>query len=478
MRASARGRKNIIARNGAWSLTTSEAPKGASCARRASSVFPVSGVGTAVTDFDLETIRACFPALSIVDNGVPRIYFDNPAGTQVPQLVADRMSECLLQANANLGGYFATSQRAAEIVDDAHAAMADLLNAPSPDEIIFGQNMTTLTLHVSRSIGRQFREGDEIILSRMDHDANVTPWVLLARDLGLRIRWLPFDLESFEFDLSAFDNLLNDRTRLVCVGGASNMTGTIHDIRTISARAREAGAWTYIDAVQSVPHVPTDVQEIGCDFLACSAYKFFGPHQGMLWGRREILERLEPYKVRPAPDSIPRAFEPGTQSHEGMAGTAAAVDYFAWVGETMAQGYIARNEKYTGRSRYVHAAMCCLFEYETILAHHLVDGLRQLPGVKVLGITAADAMKRRVPTVSFIASRLSSSSVAEALAKRNIFVWSGHNYAVEAARALGIYDSGSGVRVGPVHYNSVEELDVLLTALEDILPARRVTKAL
>lgn len=427
-----------------------------------------------MSTFDLETVRSRFPALSISDNGVPRIYFDNPAGTQVSQLVVERMSQCLLEANANLGGYFATSRFADAIVDDAHAAMADLLNAPSPDEIIFGQNMTTLTLHISRSIGRQFRPGDEIILSRMDHDANVTPWVLLARDLDLEVRWLPFNLETFEFDLSALDDLLNDRTRLVCVGGASNMTGTIHDIRTISAKAREAGAWTYIDAVQSVPHVPTDVQEIGCDFLACSAYKFFGPHQGILWGRREVLERLEPYKVRPAPDSIPGAFETGTQSHEGMAGTAAAVDYFAWIGETMAQDYLKSTERYTGRSRYVHAAMCCLFDYETTLARHLIEGLRQLPGVKVHGITGADAMARRVPTVSFTAAGMSSADIAQALAKKNIFVWSGHNYAVEAARALNIYDSGGGVRVGPVHYNSVEELDRLLGALEEILPRAHV----
>lgn len=428
-----------------------------------------------VMHYDLEAIRTQFPSLSITDNGIPRIYFDNPAGTQVPQLVVERMSQCLLEANANLGGFFATSRRADAIADDAHAAMADFLNAPSPDEIIFGQNMTTLTLHVSRSIGRQFRAGDEIILSRMDHDANVTPWVLLARDLDLKIRWLPFDLESFEFDLSALDDLLNDRTRLVCVGGASNMTGTIHDIKAISARVREAGAWIYIDAVQSVPHLPTDVQEIGCDFLASSAYKFFGPHQGILWGRREVLERLTPYKVRPAPDSIPGAFETGTLSHEGMAGTAAAVDYFSWIGETMAKAYIKNNERYeAGRRRYVHAAMDCLFAYETTLARHLVDGLRQLPGVRVHGITAADAMKRRVPTVSFTAARVSSAEIAEALAKRNIFVWSGHNYAVEAARALGIYDSGGGVRVGPVHYNSIEELDRLLVALEEILPRANV----
>jgi cysteine desulfurase family protein (TIGR01976 family) len=418
--------------------------------------------------YDLDTVRARFPALSITDEGAPRIYFDNPAGTQVPQMVADRMTDCLLTANANLGGFFTTSGRAGDIALDAHRAMADLLNAPSADEIIFGQNMTTLTLHVSRSLGRHFRSGDEIILSRMDHDANVTPWVLLARDLDLEVRWLPFDVETFEFDLSALDELLNERTRLVCVGGASNLTGTINDVQTISRKAREAGAWTYIDAVQSVPHVATDVQAIGCDFLACSAYKFFGPHQGILWGRREILERLVPYKVRPAPDEIPWAYETGTLSHEGMAGTAAAVDYLAWIGETMAGDYLERNGHYAeGRRRYAHAAMDCLFDFETTLTRCLVEGLTQLPGVTVHGITAKEALARRVPTVSFTAKGSTPAAIAQRLAERNIFVWSGHNYAVEAARALGIFDAGGAVRVGPVHYNSPAEIEHLLNALQD-----------
>lgn len=421
--------------------------------------------------FDLEAVRSRFPALTITDSGQARVYFDNPAGTQVPQSVADRMSDCLLTANANLGGFFSTSERAGEIADDAHRAMADLLNAPSVDEIVFGQNMTTLTLHVSRSIGRELEAGDEIILSRMDHDANVAPWLLLARDLGLEVRWLPFDRETFEFDLARFDELLNGRTRLVCVGGASNLTGTINDVRTISERAREAGAWTYIDAVQSVPHVATDVQAIGCDFLACSAYKFFGPHQGILWGRREILERLEPYKVRPAPDELPWAFETGTLSHEGMAGTAAAVDYLAWIGETMAGGYLAGNERYAaGRRRFVHAAMDCLFDYEATLTRPLLDGLKAMPGITVHGVTSEDALARRAPTVSFTAGGMRPDEIAQKLAERHIFVWSGHNYAVEAARSLGIYDSGGAVRVGPVHYNSVHEVERLLNALEDILP--------
>ena len=417
---------------------------------------------------DLESIRAQFPALSENDNGVARVYFDNPAGTQVPTRVAERMSACLLHTSANLGGYFATSRLADVVVGDARTAMADFLNAPSPEEIIFGQNMTTITLHLSRSIGRYFKAGDEIVLSQMDHDANVYPWVLLARDLDLEIRWLPFDPETFEFDLSKLDDLLNSKTRLVCVGGASNLTGTINDIKTISRKARDAGAWSYIDAVQSVPHIATDVQDLGCDFLTCSAYKFFGPHQGILWGRRDVLEELEPYKVRPAPAELPWCFETGTQSHEGMAGTAAAVDYFAWIGETMADASGSAYAHLGARSRNIHAAMDYLFEYEATLARRLVDGLTQIPGVKVQGITAADAMDRRVPTVSFTHNNRKSSFIAEELAKRNIFVWSGHNYAVEAAKTLGIYDSGGVVRVGPVHYNSIDEIDTLLQVVSEL----------
>ena len=304
--------------------------------------------------FDLDAVRAQFPALGVTDDGQRRIYFDNPAGTQVPASVAAAMSDCLLTSNANQGGYFATSSRADDIVESARVAMADFLNAPSPDEIVFGQNMTTITLHLSRSIGRLLRPGDEIILSRMDHDANVWPWVLLARDLELEVKWLEFDATTFEFDLSTLDDLITDRTRLVCVGGASNLTGTLNDVAAICEKARAAGALTYIDAVQSVPHVATDVQAIGCDFIVCSPYKFFGPHQGVLWGRREVLEQLEPYKVRPAPSTIPWCFETGTQSHEGFAGITAAIDYFAWIGESMAGE--------TERPRALRAAMAMLFE--------------------------------------------------------------------------------------------------------------------
>ena len=412
--------------------------------------------------FDLDQVRAQFPSLSENDNGKPRLYFDNPAGTQVPLSVAVRMTDCLLHKSANIGGYFPTSKMAGEVADEARAAVADFLNAPSLDEIIFGQNMTSLTFHVSRSIGRHFNAGDEIILSRMDHDANVEPWKLMARDFDLTVRWLPFDTDTYEFDLAKLDELLSDRTRLVCVGGASNLLGTINDVKAICGKARDAGAWSFVDAVQSAPHVSTDVQDIDCDFFVCSSYKFFGPHQGMMWGRRDVLEQLAAYKVRPAPEELPWSFESGTQSHEGLAGVAATIDYFAWIGQEMA-GVAADR-----RSQLV-AALGMLFDYEKHLARQLIAGLQSISGVKVLGITDPAALDRRVPTVSFIHRDHEPAAIAEALAEQNIFAWSGDNYALEVARALQINESGGAVRIGAVHYNSADEIDKVLDALEAIL---------
>lgn len=424
--------------------------------------------------FDLDTIRGRFPALTITDNGIPRVYFDNPAGTQVPQSVIDAMSTHMTETNANLEGPFGTSAAATEIVGEFRNAMADMLNAPSPDEIIFGQNMTTLTMHLSRSIGHLLRAGDEIVLTRMEHDGNISPWLLLARDLDLDVRWVPFNTDTYEFDADAFDDVLTEKTKLVCIGAANNLIGTINDVKSIAAKARAAGAMTFVDAVQSAPHVSTDVQDLGCDFLACSAYKFCGPHQGILWGRREILERLDPYKVRPATDAIPGCFETGTPSVEGMAGTTAAVDYFAWIGETMAANYHDRYAHFDGRRKHVHAAMDCLFAYEATLARHLIDGLQTLPGVTVRGVTAPDAMHRRVPTVAFTVDGVVPELIATELGARNIFVWFGDNYAIEVAKHMGVFDAGGVVRVGPVHYNSKAEVDVVLNALADILPSAAV----
>lgn len=423
--------------------------------------------------YELDTIRAQFPALSLTDDGKPRIFFDNPAGTQVPKAVPDRMSEYLLNSNANMTGFFATSQQTDRVIAEAHDAMADFLNAAYSDEIVFGQNMTTITLHLSRSIGRMLSAGDEIVLTRMDHDANVAPWLMLAEDLGLEVRWLPFNLETYEFDREEIESAITTRTKLVCIGGASNLLGTINDVRSVSALAREVGALTYVDAVQLAPHVAIDVQDLGCDFLVCSAYKFFGPHQGVLWGRRELLEKMTAYKVRPAYDRPPFKYETGTQSHEGMAGTTAAIDYFAWIGESFADAYHAKNAGYAGRRRHLRSAMQYLFDYERELTAYFLAELAAMSGVRVYGITDEAALDRRVPTVAFTVEGVDPAKIAEELALRNIFVWNGHNYAVELVKCLGLMEAGGVVRVGPVHYNSRVEIDKLMSALDEIIPAAR-----
>ena len=420
-------------------------------------------------NYDLEQVRGKFPALNIKDSGVRRIYFDNPAGTQVPTEVIEAIQKCMIESNANIQGGFETSNRVDKILDEFHQSMADFLNATSSEEIIFGQNMTTLTLHISRSIGRLLSKGDEIILSRMDHDANISPWLLLAEDIGLSVKWLSFDTEKYEFDLNCLENLLSDKTKLICIGGASNLLGTINDIKSICKIAKKANALTYIDAVQLAPHVSIDVQDIDCDFLVCSAYKFFGPHQGILWGKRKLLKSLSPYKVRPATSELPGCFETGTQSHEGMAGTTAAVNYFAWIGREYAESYQIENKYKNERTKFVHAALDYLFEYEKILTIDLIEGLQNIKNVQVQGITEKNALDRRLPTVSFSVSGLSPSRIAEGLAKENIFVWSGHSYALEVVKSLNLLDEGGVLRTGPVHYNTINEIHEFLEILDKLI---------
>ncbi len=409
--------------------------------------------------FDIDRTRSRFPALALHDGGEPRIYLDNPAGTQVPQLVMDRMRECLLLANANLGGEFPSSLAAERIVDEAHVAMADFVNAGSAREIVFGQNMTTLTFALSRSLGRLWRRGDEIVVTRMDHDANIAPWLMLAEDRGLVIRWLDLDPERCELRLDELTDRMTERTRLIAIGYASNVVGTINDVAAAVAAARSAGALTFVDAVQYAPHRLIDVQALGCDLLVCSAYKFFGPHQGILWGRADLLESLTAYKVRPAPQSIPGRFETGTQSHEGMAGVTAAVDYLASLGEATAGSRRSRLE----------GSFAAMLDYEQELARRLIDGLESLPGVRIWGITEPAQMPRRVPTVAFTIRGHSPRAIAAALARRNVFVWSGHNYAVELIDRLGLADRGGVVRVGIVHYNSAAEIDRVIAILAELL---------
>lgn len=415
--------------------------------------------------FDVARIRARFPALALTDAGRPRIYLDNPGGTQVPVDVVEAISTYLVHHNANVGGYFRTSIATTELVREAHRAAADLVGAASPAEVVFGPNMTSLTFSVTRALAPLFRPGDELLLTRMDHDANVAPWLLLAEELGLTVRWLDFDPATYRYDLTTLDALLTPRTRLAAVNYASNATGTINDVAAISRHVREAGGLVFVDAVQYVPHGPTDVQALGCDLLTCSAYKFFGPHQGILWGREEVLDRLRAYKVRPAPGTLPGRLETGTQSHEGQAGTLAAIDYLAWIGETMAEPALPGAA--TRRDRIV-AAMESIAAYERILSARLVEGLLAIPGVTVHGITDVRHFGERVPTVSFTMEGHPPDAVARALADENIFVWSGHYYAVESVRRLGLHERGGMVRTGAAHYNTVEEIDRFLACVERI----------
>ena len=402
---------------------------------------------------DIAAIRTQFPALALKDDGHARIYFDNPAGTQVPQQVIDRTVDCLANRNANLGGYFKTTVEAGELVDLAHQACADFYNAASMNEIIFGQNMTSLTLHMSRCLGKKLKRGDEIVLSRMDHDANVAPWLLLADDLGLVVRWIDFDIETYEFPEDALTKVLSDKTKLLAMGMASNCTGTVNDTKRFAAEAKKAGAIVYLDAVQYAPHYAIDVQDLGADFVVSSAYKWFGPHQGILWGREDLLKHTFGYKVRPAGEDLPHKFETGTLSHEGMAGTLGAIEYLEQFG--------------TGESRAkrIASAWNSLADYEHKITLKLIEGLKTFKGLTIRGITSANAMHRRVPTVSFTLDDHHPQDMAKAFARDNIFVWSGHNYAIEPVSRMGLMDKGGVLRVGLAHYNTEAEVDALLSSL-------------
>ena len=407
---------------------------------------------------DVEAVRRAYPALAVRDGGHQRIYLDNPAGTQVPQVVIDAMVDVLAHKNANLGGYFATTKAADSLVHEAHVAMADFYNAASPDEIVFGQNMTSLTLHFSRCLGRRLKAGDEIILSRMDHDANVAPWLLLAQDKGLIVKWLDFDPGTYEFADDALTKVLSDKTRILAMGMASNCTGTIHDVARFTKQAKAVGALVYLDGVQYAPHLPIDVQALGADVVVSSAYKWFGPHQGILWARRVLLAETFAYKVRAVSDTdLGHKFETGTQSHEGMAGCAAAVDYIAGLGEGA-----------TRRTRIV-SGWQVVTAHEHELTLQLIEGLKKFKGLTIRGIASANAIHRRVPTVSFTVDGLAPDTIAKQLAAQNIFVWSGHNYALEPIARMGLADKGGVLRVGLAHYNTASEVDTLLANLNTIL---------
>jgi cysteine desulfurase family protein (TIGR01976 family) len=412
---------------------------------------------------DIERVRTGFPALQRELNGRPIIFFDNPAGTQVPRPVVERMNDAMFRKNANLGGSFATSAAAQELVDEAHRAGELFVNAPNAGEVFFGQSMTTLTFGMSRVICAQFEAGDEIILTRMDHDANVAPWLMAAEDNGLVVRWLDFSEDTFEFDLKDLSRLVTDRTRLIAFNYASNVTGTINDVAGAARIARDCGAQLYVDAVQFAPHGLIDVAALDCDYLVCSAYKFFGPHYGMLWGRRDRLQALRAYKVRAVADELPGRFTTGTTNREQLAGVHAAIDYIAGLGQSF-----GRPAGPDLRSRLA-AGYAAMKAYEDSLTRRLVEGLLAIRGVRVLGITDPACFSRRVSTVSFVADGFCAAQIASALSRDGIQVWDGHNYALEIYRKLGLLEAGGGVRIGPVHYNTMAEVDRTLEKLERVV---------
>jgi cysteine desulfurase family protein (TIGR01976 family) len=417
--------------------------------------------------FDVTHLRQQFPALHRPIDGHVPVFFDGPGGTQVPQRVVDAVVHYLTTCNANHGGAFATSRASDRILHSAYEAMADLLNAPSAQEIVFGLNMTTLTLHLSRAIGRTLRPGDEVLVTRMDHDANVTSWALAARDAGATVRYVDVRPEDCTLDLDDLRRQLGPRTRLVALCCASNAVGTINDVRTVAGWAHEVGARVFLDAVHYAPHGPIDVQQWGCDFLACSAYKFFGPHVGVLWGKRELLEELPAYKLRPVPETLPDRWMTGTQNHEGLAGVAAAVDYLADVGARH-PAYHGQFASLTGRRLQVHAGLAAIQAYEATLAGRLLQGLAERPRFKVWGITDPQRLAQRVPTVSITDRNLPAGQIAEHLAARHICVWSGNMYALELAGRLGLESRGGFLRIGLLHYNTVDEIGRLLRALDEL----------
>ena len=406
--------------------------------------------------YPVERIRGQFPALA---SGA--VFFDGPGGTQVPQAVIDAVSAYYREANANEHGRFAFSRRSDEIIVAGRAAMADLLNARDDDEIVFGANMTTLTLHLARIIGRKLQAGDEIIVTRLDHDANIAPWLHL-QERGVAIRWLEFDPVDCTLKLESLGRTITERTRLLAVGGASNAFGTINDLPRILAAARAAGVLTFVDAVHYAPHRPIDVQLLNCDFLACSPYKFYGPHSGVLYGRREVLEQLNPFKVRPAADSAPDRFETGTKSHEAIAGVAAAIDFLAALGQEPGTGC----ESYpAGRRRLLKQALAAISHHESSIFARLLAGLKEIPGVRIYGITDPGRLHERTPTACFTLAGMTPAEVASRLGDEGIHVWDGDYYAWEAMRHLGLGDRGGAVRAGLSLYNNAGEVEHFLDAL-------------
>ena len=411
----------------------------------------------------IEQIRQQFPSLNR-----PAIFFDNPGGTQIAKPSLDRINKYLIESNANHEGVFATSVASDAVLDEAHRAMADFYNAASAEEIVFGNNMTTLTLHISRSISREWNAGDEIVVTRLDHDANVTPWVLAAQDRGVKVNWVNFDVEEGTLNLNELQKALERKPRLLAVGYASNSLGTINPVKKIIEMAHAAGTLVYVDAVQYAPHGTIDVQRLDCDFLVSSAYKFFGTHAGILYGKYQLLEQLFAYKVRPATNRLPGKFETGTQNHEGIAGVLGAVEYFEWVGREFGGEHAEGLREYSGRTLELKKAMAAIHSYEFELNRALLSTLQAVPGITIFGLTDMKRLDERVATFSFRLNNQHPHETAQKLADAGIYVWDGNYYALNITERLDLEDKGGMVRVGAAHYNTLDEVARLGEVLQQI----------
>jgi cysteine desulfurase family protein (TIGR01976 family) len=425
--------------------------------------MPFTETAALSTALDINWVRAQFPSLAQTINGHPSAFLDGPGGTQVPQRVIDAISGYLRRDNANTGGAYATSRNTDAMLAEARAAMADFLNC-SADEIVFGPNMTTLTYAMSRAIGRDLGPGDEILVTRLDHDANVTPWLALE-EKGVILRWAEIHEDICTLDLADLASKINERTRLVAVGYASNAVGTINPVKAIVRLAHTAGALAYVDAVHYGPHGLIDVAALDCDFLVCSTYKFFGPHMGVLFGKREHLQRLQPYKVRPLTDAVPSRWEWGTLNHECITGITACVDYIADLGRRS-------HPAVSTRRAAIVAAFEAIHHYEHGLMNRLLTGLSQIPKIKVYGITDPARFAERCPTIALRVLNQTKDQTPLALSTKlgdqGFFTWDGNYYALNLTERLDVEKSGGFLRIGLVHYNSTEEVDRLLAALREI----------
>ena len=417
---------------------------------------------TAQTDIaalDVSRVRSQFPSLSQIVGGQPAVFLDGPGGTQVPQRVIDAISDYLKTSNANTHGAYATSRRTDALVAEARATMADFFGC-DPDEVAFGPNMTTLTFAISRSIGRELGPGDEILLTHLDHDANVSPWRALE-ERGVTIRFAEINEDDCTLNMADLAQKISSRTRVVAVGYASNAVGTINDVKEIVRLAHQKGALAYIDAVHYAPHGPIDVRALDCDFLVCSSYKFFGPHMGILYGKREHLQRLQPYKVRANTSAIPYCWEWGTLNHECIAGIAACVDYLADLGRQV-------DPSASTRRAALLAAYGAIQQHERGLAETLIGGLLTIPGLKFYGIRDVAKLDRRCPTVAVRIAGHAPLELATKLGDRGFFTWDGNYYALNLTERLGVEKDGGFLRIGLAHYNTAEEVQRFLGALQEI----------